>query len=59
LGKAQETWQKGLQEYPNFEDLQVRVELAAKSSEELIEFIKRLRGLEDPVDTDLAAVWVE
>ena len=59
LSKAGQTWEEGLEEYPNSEELKKRLELAAKSSEELIAYIRQLRGLEDPVDTDLARVWVD
>jgi hypothetical protein len=30
-----------------------------QSPDELIDYIEKLRGLEDPVDTDLAKVWVD
>ena len=59
MAKAVETWRNGLKEYPNLEDLRLRLEMAERSEEELIDYIKHLRGLEDPVDTDLARVWVE
>jgi tetratricopeptide (TPR) repeat protein len=61
LRKARETWERGLREYPNSPDLKQRLELFGQSADqhELIEFIDRLRGLEDPVDTDLSRVWVE
>lgn len=59
IAKALEVWRQGLQEHPNSEDLKVRLELAARSEEELIEYVRRKRGLGDPVDTDLARVWVE
>ncbi|MBN2559604.1 MAG: VCBS repeat-containing protein [Phycisphaerae bacterium] len=61
LAKAREAWQQGLKEYPDREELKVRLELWDKSEDkaELIEFIRSLRGLEDPVDTDLANVWVD
>lgn len=61
LAKARETWERGLKEYPKREELKVRLELYGKSEDktELIEYIKGLRGLEDPVDTDLARVWVD
>lgn len=59
FAKAREAWKRGLEEYPSSPDLKERLELLAKSTDELIEFIKRLRGLEDPVDTDLSRVWVE
>ena len=61
LAKAREAWECGLKEYPDQQGLKVRVELYSKSEDkkELIEFIRDLRGLEDPVDTDLARVWVD
>ncbi len=59
LAKAREAWEQGLKEYPNSEELKRRLELLTRSSDELIEFIRKLRGLDDPVDTDLARVWVE
>lgn len=59
LARARQAWEQGLKEYPYEEELKLRLELANKSEEELIEFIRKLRGLEDPVDTDLARVWVE
>lgn len=59
LARARRAWEQGLAEYPNETELKQRLELADQSAEKLIEFIKRLRGLEDPVDTDLARVWVE
>ena len=61
LAKALEAWQLGLHEYPDREELKTRVELYTKSDskEELIEYIRKLRGLEDPVDTDLSRVWVD
>jgi hypothetical protein len=59
LARAREVWAEGLREYPDEKELKQRIEMAERSSEELIAFIKELRGLEDPVDTDLARVWVE
>ncbi|MCK4658831.1 MAG: VCBS repeat-containing protein [Phycisphaerae bacterium] len=61
LSKARDAWERGRKEYPNREELKIRLELHAKSDDkaELIEYIKGLRGLEDPVDTDLARVWVD
>jgi tetratricopeptide (TPR) repeat protein len=59
LARARRAWEQGLEEYPDTEELKLRLGLASKSLEELVEFIKKLRGLEDPVDTDLARVWVE
>ncbi|HUU85100.1 MAG TPA: FG-GAP-like repeat-containing protein [Phycisphaerae bacterium] len=59
MAKAREAWERGLSEYPDNEELKVRLDLMGRSTEELIEFIKGLRGLEDPVDTDLARVWVD
>ena len=61
LAKARDTWERGLKDYPDEQQLKVRLELHRKSEDkkELIEFVKSLRGLEDPVDTDLARVWVD
>ena len=61
LAKALEAWQQGLREYPNCEELKRRVELYQQSEDraEVIDYITKLRGLEDPVDTDLAKVWVD
>ncbi len=59
IAKARAAWEQGLREYPEEEELRLRIELADRSVEELIEYIQKLRGLEDPVDTDLARVWVE
>jgi tetratricopeptide (TPR) repeat protein len=59
LAKAAEVWREGLAEYPNSADLKKRLGLMEKSADELIEFVKKLRGLEDPVDTDLSRVWVD
>jgi len=61
LTSARETWEWGLREYPNRDELRIRLELYNKSEgkAELIEYVKDLRGLEDPVDTDLASVWVD
>jgi len=61
LTKARETWEQGLKEYAGRAELKTRLELYTKSEDkaELIEYIKDLRGLEDPVDTNLSTVWVD
>jgi tetratricopeptide (TPR) repeat protein len=59
LARARETWRRGLEQYPDSSELTGRLELMERSSEDLIEYVRRLRGLEDPVDTDLSRVWVE
>ncbi|MFH0981609.1 MAG: FG-GAP-like repeat-containing protein [Planctomycetota bacterium] len=59
LARARAAWEQGLKEFPNSPDLRKRLDLLAQSTDQLIDFIERLRGLEDPVDTDLARVWVE
>ncbi|MCP4589152.1 MAG: hypothetical protein GY842_00265 [bacterium] len=61
LKQARQAWEQGQKEYPDTEELRVRLELYDKSADhaEVIEYVKRLRGLEDPVDTDLARVWVD
>jgi len=57
------TWRRrgglgdGLKEYPNSPDLKKRLELLSKSPAEVIDFVVKIRGLEDPLDTDLAKVW--
>jgi tetratricopeptide (TPR) repeat protein len=59
LNNAREAWARGLSEYPNEEQLKVRIEMWQRDKDELIKFIRGLRGLEDPVDTDLRQVWVD
>jgi tetratricopeptide (TPR) repeat protein len=59
LGKARKAWQEGLAEFPESDELHNRMQLLDTSPDELIRYIRRLRGLEDPVNTDLVAVWVE
>ena len=59
LAKAREAWETGIKEYPNSPDLKNRLELISRSADELIQFIQKERGLEDPVDTDLSRVWVD
>jgi len=59
LAKAREAWEAGLKVYPESPDLRKRMELLDKSAEEVIGYVRQLRGLEDPVDTDLARVWVD
>ncbi len=59
LAKAREAWENGLKEYPNSEDLKKRIALLDESQDGLIAYVRKLRGLGDPVDTDLARVWVE
>ena len=59
LAKAREAWEEGLKRYPNSKELRLRLELAAQSNDAIITYVKQLRGLEDPVDTTLARVWVD
>jgi len=59
VAKARQAWEQGLKEYPSSPDLKRRLELLDKSANELIEYVEGLRGLEDPVDTDLTKVWLE
>ncbi len=59
LAKAREAWQAGLQEYPNCSQLKERLQVMQDSPEELIQFVRKRRGLEDAVDTDLSHVWVD
>ena len=54
-----QAWESGLKEYPNSEDLKKRIALLGESQDELIAYVRKLRGLGDPVDTDLARVWVK
>ena len=59
LARARRAWEAGLKEYPDSPELRKRLELMDSSVDELVRFVKKLRGLEDPVDTDLARVWVD
>ncbi|MHC4431526.1 MAG: hypothetical protein ACYTBS_06770 [Planctomycetota bacterium] len=59
LAKARQAWETGIKEYPDRPELKKRLELAARSGKELVAYVKKLRGLEDPVDTDLAQIWVD
>ncbi len=58
LARARQAWLDGLEVYPDSSELSQRLQLLEKSPEEVVEFIGRLRGLDDPVDTDLSRVWV-
>jgi tetratricopeptide (TPR) repeat protein len=59
MAAARKVWQEGLRKFPGSPDLKERLELADRSEAELIEYIAKLRGLEDPVNTDLTQVWVD
>jgi len=59
LAKARQVWQEGIREYPDSPDLKKRIELMETTNEAVIEYVRKLRGLEDPVDTDLSRVWVD
>jgi tetratricopeptide (TPR) repeat protein len=61
LDRAHQAWTQGVVEYPDSQELKRRLELFGKSDDrqELIDYVRELRGLEDPVDTDLSRVWVE
>ena len=59
VAKARAAWEAGLKEYPGSPDLKKRLDLLARSPAEVIDFVVKIRGLEDPVDTDLAQVWVD
>jgi enediyne biosynthesis protein E4 len=59
LRKAREAWEAGLREFPESADLKKRLELAGKSEDSVIGYVQGVRGLEDPVNTDLNQVWVE
>ncbi|MEE8452691.1 MAG: FG-GAP-like repeat-containing protein [Thermoguttaceae bacterium] len=57
LAKARQSWRDGLKRHPDSPELQKRLEMMETTDEELIEFVRKRRGLEDPVDTDLSRVW--
>jgi len=59
MALARKVWEEGLRKFPDSEELKRRLELADQSDDELIDFISKLRGLEDPVNTDLTEVWVD
>ena len=59
LARARQVWQAGITEYPDCPELKERLELIAQSEKELVAYVKTRCGLEDPVDTDLAKVWVD
>ncbi len=59
LANARRAWEDGLREYADSPELRHRLELLRQSPDETIEYVRRLRGLEDPVDTDLSRVWVK
>lgn len=52
--KARATWREGLSVYPNDPELKKRLSL---TDEELVKLIRKVRGLEDPIDTDLSILW--
>jgi tetratricopeptide (TPR) repeat protein len=57
LARARQVWQAGITEYPDCPELKERLELIAQSEKELVAYVEKRCGLEDPVDTDLAKVW--
>ncbi|MBW2277673.1 MAG: hypothetical protein JRF63_09295 [Deltaproteobacteria bacterium] len=59
LARARQVWEAGLTEYPDCPELKERLELLTQSGKELVAYVKKRCGLEDPVDTDLAKVWVD
>jgi tetratricopeptide (TPR) repeat protein len=59
LARARQVWEAGITEYPDRPELKERLELISRSEKELVAHVKKLRGLEDPVDTDLAQIWVD
>jgi tetratricopeptide (TPR) repeat protein/uncharacterized low-complexity protein len=59
LALAKKTWEAGLAAYPKSEDLKKRLELLAKSPDDIIQFVTDFRSLKNPVDTDLNLIWVE
>ena len=59
LALAKKTWTAGLAQYPKSADLKQRLDLFAKGTNEIIQFVTDLRSLKNPVDTDLNQIWVE
>ncbi|MEE8593692.1 MAG: FG-GAP-like repeat-containing protein [Candidatus Bipolaricaulota bacterium] len=59
LARARQVWEAGIMEYPDCPELKERLDLISRSEKELVAHVKKLRGLEDPVDTDLAQIWVD
>ena len=55
FAKARETWKAGRAIYPNDPELKKRLSMSDK---ELAALIKKVCGLEDPIDTDLSIMWV-
>lgn len=55
FAKARETWEAGLVIYPNDPGLKKRLSM---NDEDLAALIKKVCGLEDPIDTDLSILWV-
>jgi len=59
LGLAKKTWQEGAAHYPKSAELKQRLDVAAKGTNDIIQFVSELRSLKNPVDTDLNQIWVE
>jgi enediyne biosynthesis protein E4 len=59
LAQAKKTWEAGLVQYPNSAEVKQRLDLLAKGTNDIIQFITDLRSLKNPVDTDLNLIWVE
>jgi hypothetical protein len=56
---AKKVWEEGFGQYPNSPDLKRRLELFARGTNDVIQFVTELRSLKNPVDTDLNQIWVE
>jgi tetratricopeptide (TPR) repeat protein len=59
VGLAKQTWEAGGVQYPKSPDLKHRLDLLARGTNDIIQFITELRSLKNPVDTDLNLIWVE
>jgi tetratricopeptide (TPR) repeat protein len=59
LGRARQSWETGLAQYPNSTELKRRLDLFARGTNDIIQFITDLRSLKNPVNTDLNLIWVE
>ena len=59
LALARRAWEAGLALFPDSEELQTRRKILDESVDALIDYVERVRGLADPVDTDLSRVWMD
>jgi hypothetical protein len=59
LAAAKKAWETGLAKYPGSVDLKQRLDALAQSPDGLIQFVRDLRSLKNPVNTDLNQIWVE